>query len=337
MQRLVFLSLIFTPIIFSQNLAFSENVLHLASQVTSANLKAEVIAKNSERVMRNLKELKKEAQKIRDVQMRKDALEILDTPRFLVVKENSPFEEEIKQKLILEGLLTDENKALSLFPKNSAMPFIAAPASPWRIHHTYPGGLVYHTLTNLKSALAQVTTYSQVYGLKLDGDLLRLATIWHDCAKTIVLAWNDDGSASDSKAEGQIAGTGRHHILGIAEAIVRNYPAKFIVILASAHTPDTPHAGHDELIKYLKASAIIARRSYLAAGLNEKGLDLMSKAPIESYIHHISDHDWIVTQVSLTDIINKFESDKISDFWEQDKILSKNGDLPLYQSLENPQ
>jgi hypothetical protein len=272
-------------------------------------------------VQTHFKDLLKEAGKIKDKKMREDALAILNHPELRVVKDRRPFEADVKKTLVAAKLIDEKSE---VFPQTDSMPFMAAPGSSWRLHHCYPGGLVFHTLTNLKSALALAKTYHEVYGFQLDLDALRLAPIWHDYAKTMTIQWNEDGTTNSD--EGTIAGTGRHHILGIAEAIYRNYPPGFVVILASAHSPATPHQGLEQLIGYLKAAAIIAGKPFDQAGLNPAGDALAFPAPIESFVHHLSDHDWVVTQVSQ-------EKQGPPFGWDQDAKLSRTGDLKLYEDL----
>jgi hypothetical protein len=288
---------------------------------SDGNSKALSIAESSPRIIAHFKELLKEAGKIKNKKMRVDALAILNHPEFQILRDRKQTEGEIKKALLASKLIDEKSE---VFPVVSPMAFIAAPASPWRVHHCYPGGLVDHTLTNLKSALGLARTYQEVYDLHLDLDVLRLAPIWHDYAKTMTVQWNEDGTANSD--EGSIAGTGRHHILGIAEAIYRGYPASFIVVLASAHQPATPHAGLEQLLGFLKAAAIIAGKPYEQAGLNPAGDALLNPAPIESFIHHLSDHDWVLTQVSLEKIPPPFG-------WVQNEELSHTSDLKKYEKF----
>ena len=118
---------------------------------------------------------------------------------------------------------------------HAAMPFMAAPASTWCVHHVFPGGLVFHTLTNLKNALVLGKNWEDINHIELNHDWLRAAPIWHDIAKTWVMQWMEDGSSTIN--EGKIAGTSTHHILGIAEALMRKLPPDFVVVVASAHAP----------------------------------------------------------------------------------------------------
>ena len=141
-----------------------------------------------------------------------------------------------------------------------------------------------------------------------------------------MIEWNADGTATPD--EGQIAGTGSHHILGVAEALMRDLPPDFVVVLASAHQPAHPGTELHELIGYLQAAAIIAGKSYRAAGLTEDGTHLAGPAPLESYLHHLSDHDWVASEVSFKEAAGALKlTFPEMDPWKQDELLSRYGDL----------
>jgi hypothetical protein len=166
--------------------------------------------------------------------------------------------------------------------------------------------------------------------------MLRLAPIWHDSAKAMTVAWQDDGSASRSEGS-PIAGTGAHHIWGVAEAVYRGMDPRFVVILASAHNP--AHGPEKaELLKYLRAASIIAGKPYAAAGLNEDGTDLANPCPLEGYLDHLSDHDYVAGEVSMAVMRNLLDKNlrnfdgSAPDFWAEDALLAGRGDLNLYQA-----
>jgi hypothetical protein len=199
------------------------------------------------------------------------------------------------------------------------MPFLAATAGG---HHTYPGGLVDHTLFNLRSGLALAADYAHTYGIQLDEDLVRAAAIRHDAAKTWTIRWNDDGTLA---REGQIAGTGAHHILGVAEMLARGWPARAVVSLASAHSP--PHPGDElaALLRYLRAAAIIAGKTYAEAGLSEDGKSLAEPAPIEAFVNHLSDHDYVLTETTA-----QAAAGEPADRWARAAELAREPDVVRY-------
>jgi hypothetical protein len=307
-----------------------------ASDAAAAEVKAQKIAENSPRVTANYEALVHEANLIRDSSYRKAALEILDRPRFSVIDARKAQETEITSELASAGLYQPTSKPPTLFPVHRPMSFIAAPASFWSQHHTYPGGLVFHTLTNLRIGLGIEKSWSKDYGLgALDLDLIRLAVIWHDSAKTMTIAWNGDGTASPSEGD-PIANTGAHHIWGVAEAIYREMSPRFVVVLASAHNSALP-PDKIQLLGYLRAGAIIAGKPFSAAGLNEDGSDLAEPAPLESFLHHLSDHDFVAAQVTLAFIRAKLDTltaqNGNPDYWAEDRIFAQHGDIELYEAF----
>jgi hypothetical protein len=188
--------------------------------------------------------------------------------------------------------------------------------------------LVDHELFNLRAGLALSGAYYQTYGLHLDEDLLRSVALMHDMAKTATLHWRDDGSLPI--AEPMVAGTPLHHILGVAEALLRDWPAPWVVALASCHSP--PHPGPD-----LKAAAIIAGAPYERAGLDSLGRALARPAPIEAFVSHIDDHDFVLTETSIRAVEKSLPQPAARtggpDHWTRDAALARDGDLLPYQAL----
>ena len=317
----------------SAHSAFAESTQPLASWDDQAAR----VAESSPRVQAHLKELRREARKIQNRSYRDAALEILDRPRFSVVDGRRAEESAIITELKAQGLL--DSSVTTIFPKHSPMRFVAAPASFWTQHHTYPGGLVFHTLTNLRIGIAIAEQWHHVYGTTIDRDLIRLAPIWHDSAKTLTLAWNRDGTASPTEGP-TLGGTAAHHIWGVAEAIYRGLDPRFVVILASAHSPANG-ADRKVLVNYLRAGAIIAGKPFASAGLLNDGSDLASPPVLEGFLHHLSDHDHVVTQVSMASVRTELSKIMLTaqgapDYWGEDRMLSRYGDLYVYQQfLEN--
>ena len=215
--------------------------------------------------------------------------------------------------------------------------FYSAPGSPRGGHHTYPGGLVVHESFNSLSYQSFADNYRRVFGrsaidgsaeidgviartdARIDQDVVVAAPLWHDWAKAIVLQWNADGTEF---AELRIAGTGAHHILGIAETMKRGFSPDFIVTQASAHT--SPNDDEARVVGYLRAAAIIARLDPVANGyLRDAGgtlrlpavrqlandIDLNAAGRtnflVEYTLHNLSDADWILAEpaVDLAELV----------------------------------
>ena len=293
----------------------------------NADKRAEELVGATPRINELLGKLKEEAGKIRDQDERSVALLFLDRPSFQVIRGRKRAEADIVAKLHAEGLLSPE--MTTLFPEGTPMRFAASSGGVWNGHHAYPGGLVYHTSVNLRIGLAMAAVYRDVYGIDLDEDAIRLCALMHDAAKTLTIHWNKDGSAV---GEPTIAGTAAHHILMVSEALYRGWPSRLVVILASAHSP--PHAGVEleNLLRFLRAAAIISGKPYEAAGLNPDGKALARTAPIEAFINHVDDHDFVFTETSMKAVAQDLDRDLNTpgDYWKRNEILSGQSDIPLY-------
>src|SRR5262249_52827997 len=120
--------------------------------------KAEEIALAQPRVQRLYAQLQQEARAIRDPTLRNDTLAHLARPSLRIIAARRAALPEITAELRAAGLLTPQYQG-PLFPAREPMSFVAAPAGAATGHHAYPGGLVYHTSVNLRSAIALAKTY----------------------------------------------------------------------------------------------------------------------------------------------------------------------------------
>ncbi len=311
--------------LFSSHLAFA-----------SGDARAAKIARESGRARALLAKLKAEVGKTSPAESRKEALAFLGTPEFRVLAGRKGSEAEILAKLKEEKLV--DEKATALFPSHAAMPFIAAPGSPCEGHHGWPGGLLLHTLTNLELGVSYARVYRELEHVRLDENLIRLAAVWHDAAKTFTIEWGDDGVCTPK--EETIAGTSAHHVWGVAEALYRGYPGRFAVTLASAHNPPLPGGGLSQLVDYLRAGAIIAGKPFAAAGLTPDGKALASPPPIEAFVNHLDDHDFVLTVHTIKSVRKPLDEElekagvpekELS--WERMRRLANEGDKLLYQKL----
>jgi hypothetical protein len=155
--------------------------------------------------------------------------------------------------------------------------FFSAPGSVYGGHHSYPGGLPIHESNNDISDVYLANQYRSVYGhsahgfpaldpkvllkkpaekgeIFIDQDIIVGAPIWHDWGKSIVSQWNADGSEfpelnfggnglTDNFGAAGNSKTGGHHIISVAEAMVRGLSPAFVITQASAHS--TPTSGNE--------------------------------------------------------------------------------------------
>ncbi|HWQ61394.1 MAG TPA: metal-dependent phosphohydrolase, partial [Negativicutes bacterium] len=225
--------------------------------------------------------------------------------------------EELRQALMAAGLLNPEVTAEQLLPPLAApdqapQPFAAAPGSGYASHHAYPGGLAVHTALNVQSSLGLYKGYYDTYGFKLNRDTVLAAQLLHDLAKPWVFQWREDAA---SLPEYTVAGTGAHHILGIAESVYRGLPAEVVVAQASAHDNAGTPADEARLVGYIKAAAIIAGQDPVAAGLlAHGGTTVALPRRIEPFVTYLGDHDWIVSVPAAKWVIGLLEGLAVTDY-----------------------
>ena len=237
----------------------------------------------------------------------------------------------------------DEGTACPKLP----MPYYASPGSVFGGHHSQPGGLPMHVAVNLKSALALADTYRTVYGtldasgaaavagaggqtadadVMIDQDIVIAAPIWHDWAKAVIFQWNADGSEfiemnyggngkTDTWGAPGDTKTSSHHIMGVAEVMLRDMPAEYVITHASAH--GAPNAGNEHsVVNWIHAAAILAgvdpiERGYLMkdatgrlrlAAVRKLGsINIQASLPnqpnmlYEYVLHNLSDADYTYT------------------------------------------
>lgn len=235
---------------------------------------------------------------IRNPSVRKSVLQILDNPApSFMSRIKTDERKEIYQELKAKGYINNTNLTDFLPPLHSAFrapqPFYSAPGSGYQSHHSYPGGLATHTDLNVRVSMSVADGYLGVYDYLLDKDTVIASQLLHDMQKPWVFQWQKDGA---SRTENKLAGTGEHHVLGVAESIHRGLPAEVCVAQACAHNhPRTPE-DEAKVVGWLTAAAILAGVDPVKHGLLEKGgktLPLPRRQ--EGFVCHLGDHDWVLT------------------------------------------
>jgi len=263
------------------------------------------------------------ARSLPDVAVRQATIDVLANPnsRVHLASPSDGDKATVRRELLDAGLIADRVPVEGIFPPvadpaQAPQPIWSAPGSTYSGHHAYPGGLVVHEWVNAGIAKAFVEHYDHAYKLgaipgSLDVSTALAVPLWHDIHKVTVFQWNADGSEF---TEYPIADTGAHHPLTGAEAILRGMPNSFVVAILSAHDAPTTvrsnptQTGIQRLVNYIRAAAIIARRDPVALGLLERmpdgTLGLAQHPPrIEGFIAHLSDHDFVFSNDSMTVLI----------------------------------
>lgn len=254
--------------------------------------------------------LLKTANEIQASGLRRSTLEILHNPapRLMELYPGVAEKEQIKARLVLAGYIkptaaVDEFLPPCDNPRQTVLPFYAAPGSGYGSHHSYPGGLATHVAVNVKAALGFYNAYKEVSGLPVDRDIIIAAQTLHDLHKPWVFQWQKDGSA---RTEYPIAGTGSHHVLSLAELIHRRFPAEVIIAQACAHNHPGTAADEQEVIHWLKAAAILAGQDAVSLGLLARdGQTLPLPRRTEGFITHLGDHDWVLSVPAAKWMIGK--------------------------------
>ncbi len=272
-----------------------------AATTAPAAIRALAIARQSPSAVRGMAFLGRQARAIQDPALRAAALGALDPNACVRYRAglSAMQRQQVVDGLVAGGWLKPQDHAAvaDIFPNikdedgncpRIASPMLAAPGGNSGSHHDWPGGLVTHEAFNLGQALGLARLWHSEQGTAVDLDLLRAAIIWHDWGKTLVFQWNEDGTEPEER---QIAGTGAHHIIGLAEAMSRGLPARLIRTMACAHA--APADGQEaQVAGWLSAAAVIAR-------VDARGRGYLDGAwPPECFIHTLSDQNWIVSDQS---------------------------------------
>jgi len=233
--------------------------------------------------------------------------------------------------------------------------FYSAPGSVFGGHHSYPGGLPVHESNNDISDVDLAHQYRAVYGharrgfpvvegevfeqsadatqsdVFVDQDVIVGAPIWHDWAKSMVFQWNADGTefqelnfggngVTDSYGAAGNSKTGGHHIMSVAEAMVRGLAPAFVITQACAHS--APTSGNEyKVVNWLRAAAILAQIDPVRAGylvLDAQGhlrlpvlrrlgdIDLLAKGQMnllaEYTLHNLSDADFTYSGPAVSQV-----------------------------------
>jgi len=180
------------------------------------------------------------ASSLADELIRQQTLEILQmsAPTYQLRSPTPSDKQTLRHDLLEAGLAPEQTTVDGIFPpvadpNTPSQAFWSAPGSGYDGHHTFPGGLAMHEWVNATLARGYVDTYEAASGLTsathaVDPSIALAAPLWHDIHKVVVFQWNDDGRQLPEQV---IAGTGAHHPLSGAEAIVRGMSPDFVIAL----------------------------------------------------------------------------------------------------------
>jgi putative nucleotidyltransferase with HDIG domain len=148
--------------------------------------------------------------KIRDKELRKKVIELLENPVF-----------EVGGKVY------------------SGLPLEVSPAGLSH-HHCYPGGYVEHIISTTNLALALCNSVEKVYHGKVNRDLVVAGILLHDIFKPVTYTVNEDGSYGTTS----LADYMDHLSIVISELVRRGFPLELIHVISAHHGeygPIRPH------------------------------------------------------------------------------------------------
>jgi 3'-5' exoribonuclease len=150
-------------------------------------------------------------EKIRDKELRKKVVELLENPVF-----------EVDGK-VYRGL-----------------PIDVSPAGLSH-HHCYPGGYVEHVVSTANLALALCNSVEKVYHGKVNRDLVLAGVLLHDIFKPLTYTVNEDGGYGTTG----LADYMDHLSIVISELVRRGFPLELIHVVSAHHGeygPIRPHS-----------------------------------------------------------------------------------------------
>ncbi len=284
------------------------------------------------------------ARSITNSQLREPVLELLanPVPRYARRYRTSEERVAVRDALARAGFVKAEDPLSGIFPPgtdgtSAVQPFWSAPGSAYDSHHSYPGGLTVHELFNARMSEHFAGTYNAIYfpqARSVDRDLVIAAAFYHDVMKTAVFQFNMDGTML---SELQIAGTGGHHCLSGAEAIVRGHDARFVTILLSAHA--APSLGDQvKVAAWCRAAAMIAGVDPVEYGLLDRVGNLAAIPPLEAFVSNLSDHDYVLSVHAVQQITPRLAALAPADEgsaegrWWRHRVLASTSAIALYEA-----
>jgi hypothetical protein len=312
------------------------------------NARAVEIARSSPRVRNVYARVEGLAHSIGDASLRESVLALLRDPKPTYgLRTPSPEgRRELCDRLAAEGFIAAGAPLAGIFPhgtepqaRTAPQPFWSVPGSADGSHHAYPGGLAVHEYFNATMATQFAQTYDRVYfndTKRVDRDTLVAAALWHDITKAVVFQWNDDGTLTEETPIGE---TGGHHVLGGAEAIVRGRTPRFVTTLLSAHA--APSLGDEaKVVAWCRAAALIAGVDPVDYGLVRRSGNEFSLAaapvPIEAFINHLSDHDYVLSVHAYRVVeaqLLSFAGNRTDFAWFKNEVLARTSAIALYDTL----
>ena len=322
-----------------------------AGNLTPGNAHAMRLAQRSPYVRALYSNVESLARTIGATDLRESVLAMLHRPAadFAASAPTAEKRTAVRDALAAAGFCKPDTPVSAIFPPGTEpgsptvlQPFWCTPGSGNGSHHAYPGGLAAHEYFNATISDQFGKTYDAHYfggRPSVDRDTVIASALYHDIMKTCVFQWKDDGTLLD---EAVIAGTGAHHILSGATAIVHGRTPRFVTTLLSAH--EAPSLGNEtQVTNWARAAAIVAGVDPVAFGLvkpDGSGWKLATDpVPLEAFVSNLSDHDFVLS-VHAAHIIDEQLKARYAAWqppttpaWYHAAVLSQTTCIALYDAL----
>ncbi len=145
-----------------------------------------------------------------------------------VLKEFARAVQDSKIRDVVLDLL--ENPVITFTRVEPRITILESPAAPVR-HHAYPGGLIDHTISVVELSLAMAKTFSRVYNVDANIDLIVGAAILHDLFKYYQYEPDPITGGVRPRSDWYLS----HEFSMIAELTKRGAPDDLIRVIAETH------------------------------------------------------------------------------------------------------
>ena len=149
------------------------------------------------------------------------------------------------RRVVIEVL---EKPELSYSATTPLIKLEESPAAP-RKHHFFTGGLLLHTLSVVRVADAVSRVIEEVYGIRVDRDLVIAAALLHDIYKYYQYARDELYGGYKMRDDWYLA----HHYSVVGELVMRRAPERLIRVVSEVHG-DTPFTTIEGLVVHLADS-----------------------------------------------------------------------------------
>jgi len=149
------------------------------------------------------------------------------------------------KKIVLDVL---EKPELTYSNTSPVINLEESPAAP-RKHHFFTGGLLLHTTSVVKIAIALSEIIGEVYGIRINRDLVIASALLHDIYKYYQYTRDDVYGGYKMREDWYLA----HHYALVGELVMRKAPEKLIRVVSEIHG-DTPFTTIEGLIVHLADS-----------------------------------------------------------------------------------